>query len=312
MIFTSAEVEQLADQVLDLAENLEYWYLREVATFGKGAGGHATKYTNTHGQVLADARQKANQVTRILLFWREAGEELHTALTLYDALEAHMAQDACTPLAQNGLSHPATLAALVRIALKCGSNAASNKEDLCDDALAEALAVMGLDIEKPELITHVETCIITTLNGRVGLSSPLQWAGTIITRLGALVILSVPLNHDVQIPEFAVSSVHHWAWLVTEKVPATASHPPRVLGLTACALGLIAAGVLPSEGFRPHDMPLTEWQGSLLVRVGTGNAHPLLQVEQLAEAACCSEEELCDWVFAGVAAVQASLSGDMH
>jgi len=174
------------------------------------------------------------------------------------------------------------------------------------------LQSIGEEIQTPELITHMEAHVFATLNGRVLLPSPLHWADAVVTRLKALVAISM------QNSEFALANVQTWGFFVIEKINATTSLPPRTLGFTACTLGLISAGILPLREIQALNLPALFLQTALQAQdrfVGDdwmelATTHPMLQVEQLAKAACCSTAEFCDLISAGGTTLQACLMGN--
>jgi len=252
------------------------------------------------------ARRKVKHMIATLLVHFDARDKFSTALTIFDALESKKAEGLCRQPGLRTSASPACVAAIVRLALKCDGTDATFS--LLDYTFANVLAAAGEEVAAPESVTRMETCIVHAFNGQVWLQSPADWAGLVMARLEARAAISFLGGAAAPLPEGATLGVLQLAHALAAKVPATADLPPRTQGLTACAFGLIRAGVLPADELQPHGLPLTEWFGSFLAHAGVSGdstARPQLQAQVVAEAAGCEEHEFCELVFAGAAALQA-------
>merc|ERR1719464_679664 len=99
------------------------------------------------------------------------------------------------------------------------------------------------------------------MEGHVAVPSPPNWAWAFITRLDALATPAGFLTDTLCQP---YPSIKKCAWLLTERVVATSCLPPQALGLGACALGLVAAGVLTADEVQPQHLPSATRDGSWL------------------------------------------------
>jgi len=289
---------------------MQQWSQGEGAAFkGDWRDPHGAADSSGCGPMPMEVRIGAVRLLRTLAGLHDAQAEMPAALALLDALRAapRTAQQPFGSL-ERGLATPVVVAAAARLVWKHRTGTSAKAESFSDEVVAQQLELLGEAVGEPGSITRAEVDILAALSGRIGLPSPADWVSAVLGRLGAL---AAPKAAREQL-EGALPSAVSWAGVLAERVAATPRLPPRALALGALALGLVGAGILKSDEFRPPSLPDPVWNESLLAKAAQNGARgeaARLSAGQLAWAACCDESELRRCAFAGVLALQRSLSG---
>lgn len=277
-----------------------------------GGAGHRTLDNGRTSYILpTQARAHSVQQLRCFLANHNALSDLTAALTLLDALVSRtiaLEVGGGQPLLPaSDLLEGTTLAALVRVMLKCSGQPLS---DLGCFNLVEQR--MGLEPWHAHTIALREVLILKMMNGRVALPSlpsPSHWARAILRRAE----VASPTELQARALEQAAKGTDSWVELLVERIGMTADVPPRAVAFGACVLSLVAVGAMKPDEARPRGMCPHRWSGSLLVRQDRIPRHDQLgcgislEAQVLANAACCSIDELCLWAFKAISALQLAL-----
>lgn len=304
----SADLEAKASELKDL---ILYWSDIERAVFKEPSPAEGARAAEASGDFadpprraqvfVLGQRRRALHLLRGLCMRHNAGDDVPAALTLFDALVAvtgRRSGDEAPRILEP--TAPFTLAAVARLAVKCGSSAAFEDGTFTDPLVLRDLAALGAaracEEEGETSVTCAEAGIMTALSWRTRLTPPLEWTWAIFSRLEALCgVRGVSLDAGLEVWR----RVEAWACVIAERVPASDRAPPRTLALGACAMGLVAAGVLIPDEVRPDSVQADVWQASIRVhtaQVGAVGEGPPAGTagfaELLAESACCEVEEL--------------------
>eukprot|EP00929_Paragymnodinium_shiwhaense_P084562 TRINITY_DN45217_c0_g1_i1.p1 TRINITY_DN45217_c0_g1~~TRINITY_DN45217_c0_g1_i1.p1 ORF type:complete len:372 (+),score=58.25 TRINITY_DN45217_c0_g1_i1:172-1287(+) len=321
----------------DLHEFISHWTRYERLTFSATCSGGCQEgaCSKSFGQKTrmsrsdTGVRRFAIQLLHRLLLSVDAVEELPGASMLFDALSARLRSSKSRKIGDaycGGLSlaSPVTLAALCRIALKTSSKRIDTAL-LCDRRLLDQLLAAGVpDVcEDEESISVAEFSIVQTLQFRTKVIAPREWAESILVRLkfgssaGADAINSALERSPLSVVVFAT--------LLTERVPATVDLLPKALGMGACFLGLVTAGVLiPDEAWPRHYSEnilheatralnyVVTWVAEAIGKSGVHSephiSRTVVTMEELAEAACEPVAELQEAALQVVLALLSCIS----
>lgn len=306
-----------ADQADDLEELISHWAKREEALFGPlgtrmpSPSGETRRFSNWQFNYLRGG--STIQMLRHLISRHDHANGLQASLALLDALWSQKVGQTGESVAAHIVSTmglPTLLGAAARVALKCGGVAAfSDGDTLTDMEIAERFQCFKQEPPEPGAVANAEALIVSGLNGRTTLSSISEWARTVSERLNALKALRDE-NALVGLQTKVLPKINSWAGLITEKVVASPALPPRALALGACAMGLAASGLIDSSEIRPKHVGDAAWKATLFSRISSGGGRkggPAIGASLLAEAACCSLEELQLAVFCAIEALRSSL-----
>jgi len=280
----------------ELGEILGVWEKHEAFTFSAENNPHP----NEQRRFTPLARAKASHSLRALLAHHSALQEFGAALTLLDALASKIESSHPPPLLTiEELMELPSLAAIVRLVLKCSVVSLSR-----DSPFTVGELHLGLgEALQTDLVTARELRIAATMAGCVvapSLPAPGQWLSSV---LGRLKVLVAPQPEQAGEFALAMQSATAATDLLARRVGMSPAFPPRALALGGCVLGLLAMGALAPEDARPSTVPpcvweslLTIWQGRL---VKQDSLKPTLglDLELVAEAACCSSKDLQVWAF---------------
>lgn len=295
---------------MDLEELLLHWSKQDKAVF-RSVGSAPSRDSS-----LSFLRKRGEAVPffRLLLSQFNDVDGLPSVLMMFDTLGVQIV-DFFAKLGQ-----PVTLAAMARLWAKVGPGGACECSALCEDEeLLKRLAHLTQEeVASPVDVARAEAEIVAATQGRVGLPSVPERSRAVVLRLHAM---AGARGQPAQWQQSAVASVGSWALLLTEKVAATAAMRPEALAQSACVLGFLAAGLLRLDDLQPSGVPNDLWQESLLVQLWRraslqatgdldGHAPSAIQISclDLAEAACCTKDELAENSFAAAGALQVSLT----
>eukprot|EP00419_Tripos_fusus_P009169 CAMPEP_0172658364 /NCGR_PEP_ID=MMETSP1074-20121228/2743_1 /TAXON_ID=2916 /ORGANISM="Ceratium fusus, Strain PA161109" /LENGTH=283 /DNA_ID=CAMNT_0013473657 /DNA_START=64 /DNA_END=912 /DNA_ORIENTATION=+ len=245
--------------------------------------------------MIPGPRKKAERFLRMLLTHHSAKEEIGAALTLFDVLMSKAISPLPFFLSVEEVMDQASLAAIVRLVLKCSTMSLT-----MGPSISEVERVVGLGkLQKTGVITAREVRIFTTLAGRVAapsLPAPKQWLDSVLRRLEFLI---APQMEQVAEFEQAVRGAEAAADLLTRSVGMSSFLPARALALGSCVLGFIIMGALSAEQARPKEVSSSLWD-SVLVLWQSGHAKfsPStlgVDLDSLAVASCCSPSDLQVW-----------------
>jgi len=311
---------------------MEHWSRGEASAFSAqevclGSGEVEAAVAIDSSEVLAEQRSKAIVLLRWLAAQQGNTSDFPAAVTLFDALQVKSRFGKPMECSQEHISQDVLeavqIAGVGRIAAKCGATVAF--EAIIDDAKVVSAFVTNYarhtsdahsalqaaqKLVAPALITQAEAFILTELKGRIMITSPNQWARTILARLDLLGERSL----QNELAEAAISCCSTWATQFTERVAASENLQPKALGLGAVALGLVFLGVLVATDLKPEPLleASEEWQNSFLAHMGHAaderyrgsNVHSVWTISSLAEAGLCRVEELRKSVFDAVKALE--------
>eukprot|EP00419_Tripos_fusus_P079087 CAMPEP_0172940604 /NCGR_PEP_ID=MMETSP1075-20121228/224120_1 /TAXON_ID=2916 /ORGANISM="Ceratium fusus, Strain PA161109" /LENGTH=350 /DNA_ID=CAMNT_0013802005 /DNA_START=60 /DNA_END=1109 /DNA_ORIENTATION=+ len=223
-------------------------------------------------------------------------EELGAALTLFDVLFSRAISPFPSFLSVEEVMDQASLAAIVRLVLKCSTISLSMGPSISD---VEHSVGLG-KLQKTGVIAAREVEIFTSLAGRVAapsLPTPKLWLDSVLRRLEFLIT-----PHKEQVAEFeqAMRGAEAATDLLTRSVGMSPFLPPRALALGGCVLGFITMGALSQEQARPEEVTSSLWDSVLVLWQGDhakqGNPSTLgVDLDFLAAACRCSPSDLQVW-----------------
>jgi len=280
----------------ELGEILGVWEKHEALTFPEATDSHV----NEQRLFTPGARAKAQHCLRVLLAHHSALQEFGAALTLLDALASKIESSHPSPfLTMEELMELASLAAIVRLVLKCGAVSLSQGPLI---SVVEEHLELGEALQT-DLITARELRIVATMAGRVAapsLPAPGQWLSSV---LGRLEVLAAPQPEQAGEFEVAMRSATAATDLLARRVGMSPAFPPRVLAMGGCVLGLVAVGAVAADEARPRTVSLSLWESLLTLWPGglakQDSFKPMLgfDLELVAKAACCNSDDLQVWAF---------------
>jgi len=279
-------------------EILGVWAKHEALTFSQANDPH----TDEQRLFTPGARVKAQHRLRVLLAHHSALQEFGAALTLFDALASKIESSHPSELlTMEELMELASLAAIVRLVLKCGAVSLSQGPPV---SVVEEHLELGEALQ--DVVTARELRIVATMAGRVAapsLPAPGQWLSSV---LGRLEVLAAPQPEQAGEFELAMQSATAATDLLARRVGMSPAFPPRALALGGCVLGLVAVGAVAAEEARPANVSLSAWESLLTLWLrGLEKQDSLkptlgLDLELVAEAACCNFNDLQVWAFRSV------------
>jgi len=277
-------------------EILGVWAKHEALTFSEANDPH----TDEQRLFTPRARAKAQPRLRLLLAHHSALQEFGAALTLFDALASKIESSHPSELlTMEELMELASLAAIVRLVLKCGAVSLLQGPPI---SVVEEHLEFG-EVLQTDVVTARELRIVATMAGRVAapsLPAPGQWLSSV---LGRLEVLAAPQPEQAGEFELAMQSATAATDLLARRVGMSPAFPPRALALGGCVLGLVAVGAVAAEEARPANVSLSAWESLLTLWLGglekQDSLKPTLglDLELVAEAACCSSNDLQVWAF---------------
>jgi len=253
---------------------------------------------HTIQSMIPGLRKQAEHFIRTLLAHHDATEELGAALTLFDVLFSRAISPFPSFLSVEEVMDQASLAAIVRLVLKCSTISLSMGPSISD---VEHSVGLG-KLQKTGVIAAREVEIFTSLAGRVAapsLPTPKLWLDSVLRRLEFLIT-----PHKEQVAEFeqAMRGAEAATDLLTRSVGMSPFLPPRALALGGCVLGFITMGALSQEQARPEEVTSSLWDSVLVLWQGDhakqGNPSTLgVDLDFLAAACRCSPSDLQVWAF---------------
>lgn len=301
------EQPDLREYEEELQEQIGRWATYETLTFcavGRSMPG------GEHPAAVHAVREAVVESLQRILLYHGARSELTSALTLWCAVATKVMRGRCSGTPISELTSDVFLAAVVRLVLKC------NNRVPADEAWVfhHVETVLGLSTPSEVEVSRKEDSIIEMMEGRVALPSlpsPVHWALVVMER--AAILSSLEIASPVLVNEMmsaVIRNISPWVEFLAVRLVMKEDLTPRSLGLTACILSAVSAGATHATDARPAGVDQLVWESTILAQRGQGAQaeedlpEGALPIANLAQAACCSAEELRELVFSTVLAVQ--------